>query len=82
MTYTKSDGLAQNSVYSVYLTRSGAIWAGTLSGGVSRLERETFTNYTIAQGLASNTVASMLESADGAMGIEIEQNIIRANSSG
>ena len=67
VTYTKSDGLAQNSVYSVYLTRSGAIWAGTLSGGVSRLERETFTNYTIAQGLASNTVASMLESADGAM---------------
>jgi ligand-binding sensor domain-containing protein len=67
VTYAKSNGLAQNSVYSVCLTRSGAVWAGTLSGGVSRLERETFTNYTIADGLASNTVASMLESADGAM---------------
>jgi ligand-binding sensor domain-containing protein/signal transduction histidine kinase len=66
-TYTKADGLAQNSVYSVYETRDGAVWAGTLSGGVSRLYGKTFTTYTIADGLASNTVASILESADGTM---------------
>ena len=66
-TYTKADGLAQDSVYSVYLARSGALWAGTISGGVSRLDHETFTTYTIGDGLASNTVVSILEAADGTM---------------
>ena len=37
-TYRQSDGLAQDSVYSVYQTRDGTVWAGTLSGGVSRLQ--------------------------------------------
>jgi len=66
-TYTAANGLAQNSVYSVYRTRAGAVWAGTLSGGVSRLLNGKFTTYTSVNGLASNTVASILETADGAM---------------
>jgi ligand-binding sensor domain-containing protein/signal transduction histidine kinase len=66
-TFTKSDGLAQDSVYSVYQTRDGTVWAGTLSGGVSKLSDGKFTNYTTANGLASNTVASILEAADGTM---------------
>ena len=66
-TFTESDGLAQNSVYSVYQSRDGAVWAGTLSGGVSRLSHGKFTTYTNASGLASNTVASILETSDGTM---------------
>jgi signal transduction histidine kinase/ligand-binding sensor domain-containing protein len=66
-TYTKANGLAQNSVYSVYQDREGAVWAGTLSGGVSKLDQGKFTTYTIADGLASNMVASILEGRDGAM---------------
>jgi signal transduction histidine kinase/ligand-binding sensor domain-containing protein len=66
-TYTEKDGLAQNSVYSVYQSRDAAVWAGTLSGGVSRLSHGRFTTYTSASGLASNTVASILESSDGTM---------------
>jgi signal transduction histidine kinase/streptogramin lyase len=66
-TWTQADGLAQNSVYSVYRTRSGKIWAGTLSGGVSSFEDGHFRNYTTATGLASNTVSSILEDADGTM---------------
>lgn len=64
-TYTQTDGLAQNSVYSVYLARDGSVWAGTLSAGVSLLRNGRFTNYTIANGLASNTVVSILEGRDG-----------------
>jgi ligand-binding sensor domain-containing protein len=37
-TYTERDGLAQNSVYTVHQSADGAVWAGTLSGGVSRLK--------------------------------------------
>lgn len=66
-TYTESDGLAQNSVYSVYRARDGTIWAGTLSAGVSALKDGRFRNYTVENGLASNTVASILEDSDGTM---------------
>lgn len=67
MTYTQANGLAQNSVYAVYRSRDGSVWAGTLSGGVSHLRHGKFTTYTLDDGLASNTVASILESADGTM---------------
>jgi ligand-binding sensor domain-containing protein/signal transduction histidine kinase len=66
-TYTRADGLAQNSVFSVYAARDGTVWAGTLSAGVSRWSHGRFTNYTAANGLASNTVNSILESSDGTM---------------
>ena len=66
-TYTKADGLAQDSVFAVALSRDGAVWAGTLNGGVSRLYNGHFSTYTVADGLASNTVSSILESVDGTM---------------
>lgn len=66
-TYTRSDGLAQNSVYSVYRSRDGTIWAGTLSAGVSALRNGRFVNYTPENGLASSTVASILEDSGGTM---------------
>ncbi len=66
-TYTQADGLAQNSVYSVYRSRDGTVWAGTLSGGVSKFDGDKFTNYSTANGLVSNTVASILETSDGTM---------------
>ena len=66
-TYTKANGLAQDSVYAVYKSQDGAIWSGTLSGGISKLKQERFTNYTTIDGLASNTISSIAEEADGSM---------------
>jgi signal transduction histidine kinase/streptogramin lyase len=66
-TYTTAQGLAQNSVYSVYESRDGSVWAGTLSGGVSRLSQGRFTTYSSEQGLAANTVAAMAQGSDGTM---------------
>lgn len=66
-TFTRAEGLAQNSVYSVYQSRDGSVWAGTLSGGVSRFRAGRFTTYSITNGLGSNTVASILEGTDGTM---------------
>jgi ligand-binding sensor domain-containing protein/signal transduction histidine kinase len=60
-TYTQANGLAQNSVYSVHESRDGTVWAGTLSGGVSRLKDGVFKTYTTADGLASNAVTSIEE---------------------
>ncbi|HTF70945.1 MAG TPA: two-component regulator propeller domain-containing protein, partial [Edaphobacter sp.] len=66
-TYTEANGLAQNSVYAVYESRDGSVWAGTLNGGVSKFKDGDFTTYTTITGLASNTVSSILETRDGAM---------------
>ena len=40
---------------------TAAVWAGTLSGGVSHLGDGRFTTYTVADGLASNTVATIVD---------------------
>jgi ligand-binding sensor domain-containing protein/signal transduction histidine kinase len=66
-TYTQADGLAQNGVYAVYQSRSGTVWAGTLSGGVSALKNGHFTSYTTADGMSSNTVAAITEDSSGTM---------------
>jgi signal transduction histidine kinase/ligand-binding sensor domain-containing protein len=64
-TYARANGLAQNSVYAIYRSRDGAVWAGTLSGGVSRFRNGHFVTYTTANGVASNTVAAIEQGNDG-----------------
>ena len=66
-TYTQANGLAQNSIYAVYQSRDGAVWAGTLTGGVSKYLDGHFTTYTTAGGLASNTISSISETRDDTM---------------
>lgn len=66
-TFTRADGLAQDSVFSAYQSRDGTVWAGTLSGGVSRLSDGKFTTYMRTAGLLSNTVAAILEGSGGTM---------------
>lgn len=63
--FTRANGLAQDSVYAVRRSRDGAVWAGTLSAGASRLKNGAFTTYDRTNGLPSNTVASVLDTADG-----------------
>ncbi len=60
-TYTSKDGLAQDSIYSVLETRDGSVWAGTVSGGLSRLQNGVFRTFTTADGLASNTITALDE---------------------
>ena len=66
-TYTRAEGLAQNSVYTVRRSRDGSVWAGTVSGGVSHFQNGRFKTYTTADGLASDSISSILEGSDGTM---------------
>ena len=66
-TYTQANGLAENSVIAVYLDKNGAVWAGTLTGGISKFKDGKFVTYSTADGLASNTVSAILETRDGTM---------------
>ncbi len=64
-TYTQANGLAENSVFAVYQSQDGAVWAGTLTSGISKFKDGRFVTYTTADGLASNTVSEILETRDG-----------------
>jgi ligand-binding sensor domain-containing protein/two-component sensor histidine kinase len=66
-TYTERNGLAQNSVYTVHENPDGTVWAGTVSGGLSRLKDGKFTTFTVADGLCSNTVTSIEDGPNGTM---------------
>jgi ligand-binding sensor domain-containing protein/signal transduction histidine kinase len=81
-TFTYADGLAQNSVYAVYEGRDGTVWAGTLSGGVSKLYDGHFTTYTTANGLAADTVSSIAEDADGTMWFGTPKGLTQMSRSG
>jgi signal transduction histidine kinase len=65
--YSESDGLAQDSVYAVHVAPDGAVWAGTLNAGASRLHDGVFTRYNAGHGLPSNTVTAIAGVADGAV---------------
>lgn len=66
-TYTQAAGLAQNSIYAVHQSRGGTVWAGSISGGLSRLKEGKFATFRLANGLPSDTVTSILEGSDGKM---------------
>lgn len=66
-TFTRKDGLPQNSVYTVDRTRDGAVWAGTVSGGVSVLRHGRVKTYTVDNGLQSNAIFSSMEASNGTM---------------
>ena len=66
-TFTKADGLPQNTIYTVRLSKDGSVWAGSLTGGVSHLRDGNFKTYTAADGLASDDVSAIEEGDAGAM---------------
>lgn len=69
-TFTATEGLAPGGVYAVHCTRAGTVWAGTLSGAVSRIDKggriETFTS---ANGLSGDAITTILETPDGTVWI-------------
>lgn len=74
--FTTAQGLANNKVRSIIEDNNGNIWFAT-DGGVSRYDGRhlssggvnekvgSFTNYTIAQGLAGNNISSIAEDRNG-----------------
>jgi len=64
-TYTARNGLAPGVVYAVHRSRDGAIWAGTLSGGISRIEKGRITTFTAANGLSGDPITAIEDTADG-----------------
>jgi PAS domain S-box-containing protein len=66
-TYTVSDGLPGNSVYAVFRSRDGSVWAATVNAGISQFAEGHLKTYSTANGWPSNTITSIDESPDGTM---------------
>lgn len=66
-TYTTDDGLAPGAVTAVHRSRNGTVWAGTFSGGVSRIQKDHITTFTTANGLSADAVTTIEETPDGVM---------------
>ncbi|MDR9418125.1 two-component regulator propeller domain-containing protein [Gracilimonas sp.] len=57
--YNEDDGLAGVKIRYITQAPDGAIWSGSLDGGVARFHDGEFTNYTTEQGLSSNNIRSI-----------------------
>ena len=77
--YSIEDGLAQSQVDAIYQDSKGYLWIGTLGGGVSRFDGQTFTNYTTRHGLTDNHVFTIFEDADGTMWFGTQQGVCRCD---
>jgi serine phosphatase RsbU (regulator of sigma subunit)/ligand-binding sensor domain-containing protein len=49
--YSRSDGLAHNTVNKMYIDPDGFMWLGTDAGGISRYDGKEFVNFTSKDGL-------------------------------
>lgn len=81
-TYTRRDGLLDDAVYAVHVSRDGTAWAGTLNGGLSRLQDGRFTTYTTADGLGAATISSIFEAFDGTMWVGTPEGVTSLSKNG
>ncbi len=79
VTYDRSTRpeIISNFSFSIRSTRSGAVFVGTVDGGLVRLQDGTITVMTEANGLPSSNVPALLESADGTLWIGTSSGLAR-----
>lgn len=65
-TLTETDGLASNTVLTIFEDSLGNIWFGT-TDGVTRYDGERFQTFTTEDGLAQNTIGLIFEDQPGAL---------------
>jgi DNA-binding NtrC family response regulator/ligand-binding sensor domain-containing protein len=60
-----ADGLPSSTIAAICQDRQGALWFGTLGGGVSRFDGQAFSTFTTDDGLGHNAVTAILEDRRG-----------------
>jgi ligand-binding sensor domain-containing protein/serine phosphatase RsbU (regulator of sigma subunit) len=63
--YSTKNGLADNFIRNVFIDNNDQLLVATDNGGVSKLNKETFENFTIATGLLTNTVFAITQDKKG-----------------
>jgi ligand-binding sensor domain-containing protein/signal transduction histidine kinase len=68
---------SENILYRLQTTRDGALWAGFLRGGVTRLQDGKSVEYGPADGLAGGAVQALYEDDRGALWVGTTQGLSR-----
>jgi len=79
VTYRRQDGVAQDSVYSIYRAPDGTAWAGTLNQGLSRFRGNTWHTFTTQDGLPSNTISVVTGNASGDVFVGTPNGLAKLN---
>jgi signal transduction histidine kinase/ligand-binding sensor domain-containing protein/DNA-binding NarL/FixJ family response regulator len=74
---SRNPGLRSNFIRDIVEDHAGNLWLATSGGGISRLEGEAFVTYTTEEGLAHNTVNTLLVAQDGSLVIGTEYGLSR-----
>ena len=64
---TATKALRHEKVWTIYQDRTGTLWFGTRDHGLFRLQDDHLAHFTIAQGLASNSIYQILEDSSRRM---------------
>ncbi|HVU09444.1 MAG TPA: two-component regulator propeller domain-containing protein [Verrucomicrobiae bacterium] len=65
VSYTTTNGLLSNLIWSLYVDADDTLWIGSADGGLSRLRDGKFANFTPSDGLADNTICHITEDSNG-----------------
>ena len=65
-TLTQADGLASNTVLTIFEDSHGTMWFGT-TDGLTRYDGERFQTFTTEDGLAQNTIGLIFEDQQGTL---------------
>ncbi|MEP7167966.1 MAG: two-component regulator propeller domain-containing protein [Bacteroidota bacterium] len=73
--------LSDNNVRSLCIDHLGVLWLGTASGGLNRFEKsnQTFSSFTMENGLPDNAVYSILEDNKGFLWLGTNKGLCRFN---
>jgi diguanylate cyclase (GGDEF)-like protein/PAS domain S-box-containing protein len=74
-TYSTERGLPQSQVSALSCDERGALWVGTLGGGLSRFDGNAFLTYTRAEGLSDNRVTALAQDPEGRLWIGTERGL-------
>ena len=61
--------LQEEKIWAIHQDPNGGLWFGTRAGGLYRWQSGKLTHYTVAQGLASNSIYELLEDRNGKLWI-------------
>jgi signal transduction histidine kinase/ligand-binding sensor domain-containing protein len=73
--------LSDNNVRALCIDHEGVLWLGTVSGGLNRFDKttQTFSSFTMENGLPDNSVYSILEDKKGFLWMGTNKGLCRFN---
>src|SRR5262249_13858302 len=74
-----AEGLAGNSIRSLYLDAQARLWIGTADEGLSRWQRGQITNFGVQQGLPDNSIFEIVDDDAGRLWLGTSRGIACVN---